>query len=137
MQYACQSKRRTVPIKTDIYLLVYRSSIKQKGFTFIQLKHTPTEDMKDSFSVDRFTTKQYCLTKRVEMKNKNMKIKTHTHNKTTKLRKFLLMKHNRNKPKFSTQTETIILSDFKEKSITSNQVLIFIQTDKSAIKTDL
>lgn len=66
-----------------------------------------------------------------------MKIKTHTHNKTTKLRKFLLMKHNRNNPKVSTQPRTIILSDFKVKSISiSDHVLIFIQTGKSAIKTD-
>lgn len=47
-----------------------------------------------------FTQNQYCL---VKWRNKMMK--TQTHNKTTKLRKFLLMKRNRNIPKFSTQAK--------------------------------
>jgi hypothetical protein len=48
-------------------------------------------------------------------KKKYYEMKTHTHNKTTKLRKFLLMKHNRNIPKFSSANKKkFILSEKNE-----------------------
>lgn len=63
-------------------------------------------------------------------------MKTHTHNKTTKLRKFLLMKHNRNIPKFSTQTKVYFIRR-EIKKVLQQQVFDFYTNEtETAIKLE-
>jgi hypothetical protein len=94
--------------------------VQQKLLFLDQLTKSHTHEKAEDFlSLNRFLqheikTKQYLRKEVKRSKKKYYEMKTHTHNKTTKLRKFLLMKHNRNIPKFSSANKKkFILSESK------------------------